>query len=179
MGGTCPICGTCGMGGGAYAGICICGMGANVCAGAGAAACCGGAPPFIACSRMREASRIRVNSLGPVATGEADGAAGSIGGCQLCGLAAGAGGAAEDSEANVCVHTPGPPCATAGAGALGTAGVSCRTGASSIWISRVIPTPAAGVDSTGCAAGAASWKNESFSEPGPACAGAGAFGVNP
>jgi len=137
----------CGLGGGAAAGnagIGTAGRGAaNPCTAAGlspAAAC----PPRIASSRSRDASSIRVNSLGPAgrdAAGAEPGAnsfiaagAPPIGGVPQFGgrTAAGAASGAESSEAKVRVHTPGPSPAAGLAGGTNAGAAGIVEGSSSI-----------------------------------------------
>ena len=120
--------------------------GAADAAGNSAAGTC---PPRIAISRMREASRIRVNSLGPAAgvgalltltAGCTSGGGGNdaAGGADCVGIRSGAlpmgaaGSFAAPKAANVCVHTPGPGPCGGGGGASSLRGGGAFEGSSSI-----------------------------------------------
>ena len=101
-------------------------------------------------SRIRDASRIRVNSLGPDATeavggGVTAGATGAWVGVKSGAFAAGAGGSlGVASEAKVRVQTPGSVPPGGLTGATSTRGAGAFEGSSSIRIRRVMPGPPAG-----------------------------------
>lgn len=91
-------------------------------------------------SRIRDASRIRVYSLGPEAAGVAgcEIAAGEGANDGYAGVAGGAGGAVATgsleilSDAKVCVQTPGSAARGGGIGEGGRLGAGCLDGSSSI-----------------------------------------------
>jgi hypothetical protein len=101
---------------------------------------CGAVPPCMDSSRIRDASRIRVNSLGPEGAGAAGCGLAASGGANdgYAGAAGGAGGASATgslemlSDAKVCVQTPGSAARGGGIGVGARLGSGCFDGSSSI-----------------------------------------------